>query len=190
MELRGFSRNRDETDWLKKHGLPDKAIYQAGRGAEDLDECLASFRGRPGQLVIARDLRAFGETKREVAATMARLEKVNIQVLDISHPEDTTIAEMMHRASVAISGYRFRNRKTARRRGREGGLCGGIAALESRARIPVDSLIRNIVRETDIDWQTKARVTGISKATLRRHYMPKPRPKKVAKKRRRKMWGR
>lgn len=171
-EVRGFARNKDEAAWLKKHGVPDKAVYQIGRGAEDLDECLVTFRGRPGKLIIAHDLRVFGQTKKIVADTMARLEKTRIRVVDISHPGDVTVAEMLHRALVAISGYRFRDKRTARRRGRDGGRGKGLAAEQARAGLAPDWLIRNIVAETAIAWAVKVRILGdkFSASTLRRHY--------------------
>lgn len=171
--VRGFAKCKDEVDWLKKNALTDKAIWLDGRGAENLEECIASFRSRPGQIVIARDLRAFGETKRDVAAAMAKLEKAKIEVVDLAHPDDTTVSEMLHRASVAISGYRLRDRRTARKRGREGGLANGVAAQESRSGIAPDWLVRNIVAEQSIAWKVKVRVLAgrFSEATLRRRYM-------------------
>lgn len=175
-ERRGFAKAKDEVDWLKKSGLTDKAIWLDGRGAENFDECLASFRGRPGQLIIAHDLRVFGESKRDVAAAMAKLEKAKIEVVDLAHPEDTTVAEKLHRASVAISGYRFRDRRTARKRGRDGGLANGAAAQEFRSGIAPDWLVRNIVAEQSIAWKIKVRVLdgNFSEATLRRRYMVAP----------------
>lgn len=169
---RAFCRNKEQATWLLKHGLPEKAIYQDGRGAENLDECIASFRGRPGKLVIAHDLRVFGDSKREVAATMARLEKAHIRVVDISHPGDVTVSEMLHRANQAIAGYRFRDRRMARKRGSEGGTAKGLAEERARAGIAPDWLIRNLVAEQEISWPIKIRVLGgkISQSTLRRKY--------------------
>lgn len=169
---RGFAKTKDDTAWLLKHGLPEKAIYQDGRGAENLDECVASFRGRAGKLVIARDLRAFGDTKKDISAAMARLEKAHIRVVDISNPADVTVAEMLHRANQAIAGYRFRDRRTARKRGGEGGRAKSAAEAQARAGIAPDWLIRNIVAESEIPWPAKIRVLGgkISQSTLRRRY--------------------
>lgn len=30
--VRGFARSKDQADWLRQHGLPDKSIYQDNRG--------------------------------------------------------------------------------------------------------------------------------------------------------------
>lgn len=170
-EVRGFSKDKGETAWLLKHGLPDKAIYQAGRGAENLDECIASYRGRVGKLLVAHDLRIFGETKKMVAEVMTRLETARIRVVDISHPHDTTIAEMMQRASVAIS-HSGLDKKTAKKRGRKGGLGKGVGALIAReSHVPTDFVDR-IMDCTEICWRLKLEILGpqFSASTLRRHY--------------------
>lgn len=172
MITRGFCRHRDYLAPLKGMGLVDKAIWLEGRGAETLEWCLASFRGRPGKLMIAPDLRVFGQAKRDIAAVMAQLERARIRVVDIIHPQDETIADMLQRAFVAISGSRFRDKRTARRRGRSGGIGRGLAAAGKRAEIAADFVIRNIVNDPDISWdQAVAIFDGkISEATLRRHY--------------------
>lgn len=171
-QVRGYCRNKEQAAWLKSHGLLEKAIYLQGRGAEDLDECLASFRGRVGKLVIATDLRAFGESKKDVAAAMARLERARIRVVDISHPGDTTIAEMVQRAQVAISGYRLRDRRAARRLGRAGGLGKGVGAQNLREGLVPTWLVDRIVDTREIRWALKAELLAphFSQATLRRHY--------------------
>ena len=170
--VRGYCRHRDNCAAIKAAGVDDKALYLEGRGAETLEQCIASFRGRPGRLLIAPDLRVFGAAKKDVAEVMARLERAHIRVEDIAHPEDGTIAEMMQRASVLISGTRFRDRRTARRRGREGGLAKGESLVQARAQIAPDWLLRNIVAEEALSWPAKLRLLDgrISEATLRRHY--------------------
>lgn len=169
---RAYARNKEQAQWLKSHGLPDKAIYLQGRGAEDLDECLASFRGRVGKLIIAHDLRVFGEAKKDVAAVMTRLEKARIRVVDVSHPGDTTIAEMVQRASIAISGTRFRDRRTAKRMGRAGGLGRGIGAQNLREGFAPTWLVNRIVDAREIRWPLKVELLAphFTQATLRRHY--------------------
>lgn len=178
---RGFSRSKEDTQWLHRHGLPDKRIYQAGRGAESLDECFASFRGRVGKLIIARDLRALGETKQSVAATMARLEKARIRVVDISHPADTTVAEMVQRASVAISGYRFLDKRRAKRIGRSGGLGKGVGAQNLRDGLAPKWLVDRIVDNREVPWSVKEELLAphFSASTLRRHYGSSPTVKRL-----------
>jgi hypothetical protein len=61
---RAFCRNKEHTAAFRAYGLPDKLTWVDGRGAEDLEACIASFRGRPGKLLIAPDLRVFGPASR------------------------------------------------------------------------------------------------------------------------------
>lgn len=184
---RAFCRNKEHLAAFRAYGLPDKLIWLDGRGAETLDRCLDSFRGRPGKLLIAPDARVFGKSSKAVEATMARLEKAKIRVVDIIHPQHETVSEMLGFARAKIASPRFRDRRTARRRGSTGGLARGEAARSARAQIDTDALIRNLVAEKDlIGWPVIIRVCGgqISAATLRRHYLPAPKRKK--KRRRRK----
>lgn len=71
---RGFCQNKEHLAALRAYGLPDKLMYLDGRGVENLDACIASFRDRPGTLLIAPDLRVFGKSSKAIEATMARLE--------------------------------------------------------------------------------------------------------------------
>jgi len=168
-ETRGFCQNRDQEAGIVAYGVPARAVFMADRGAESLEHCLSSFRGRPGTLILAQDLRAFGETRRAVADTMARLEKARIAVIDLTHREDVTIAQLLARANNAIAHNHFvGDRQKARRRGRKGGVARG----ESHAAQREDArkLLDRIVNCREIDWNLKARITGISKHTLRRRY--------------------
>ena len=167
--IRGFCHNSDQEDGIVAYGVPARAVYQRDRGAESLEHCLSSFRGRPGTLVLAQDLRAFGDTRREVAETMARLEKAKITVIDQTHREDVTVAQLMARANQAIACNHFvGDRQKARRRGRKGGIARGEAQAAKRE--DARKLLDRIVNCREIDWNLKARITGISKQTLRRHY--------------------
>jgi hypothetical protein len=171
---RAFCCNKAHVPAFKDYGLPDKLIYVDGRGAENLESCLESFRGRPGKLLIAPDLRVFGESRKAVSDTMARLEKARVRVVDIIHPQDDTISAMTHRAAVLISSPRFRDRRVARSRGREGGLARGEAAKSRRLQIDTDTLIRNLVANYKrLGWPLIIRILGrkISESTLRRHYL-------------------
>lgn len=84
-EIRGFCHNTDQEAGIVAYGLPARAVFVADRGAESLAHCLSSFRGRPGTLILAQDLRAFGDTRSAVAETMARLETAKIHVIDLTH---------------------------------------------------------------------------------------------------------
>lgn len=184
---RAFCRNIEHTAAFRAYGMPEKLIWVDGRGAEDLEHCLASFRGRPGRLLVAPDLRVFGASRKAVSATMARLEKAKIRVVDVIHPQDETIAQMLQRASVLIGRPRFRDRRVARSRGQQGGLAKGEKAKSDRARIDTDTLIRNVVAEYKaIGWERVLRICGgwISESTLRRHYLLRVMKRKKRKKRR------
>lgn len=174
MVERGFCQGRDMLAPLRAAGLPDQAIWLEGRGAEDLEGCIGSFRGRPGTLLVAPDLRVFGQSIKSVEVAMARLEKLKIRVVDIIHPQHETVAEMLGFARARIGGTRFRDRRTARRRGATGGLAKGEAARSARAQIDTDTLIRNLVAEYEaIGWPVIRRICGghLNESTLRRHYL-------------------
>jgi len=173
---RGFCTNKEHLPAMRAYGLPDKLTWVAGRGAESWEQCLASFRGRPGTLLVAPDLRVFGASKKAVAAAMAQMERARIRVVDIIHPQDETVAEMLHRAGALISGGRFPDRRTARRRGRTGGLARGAAAEQSRSVTAPDWLVRNIATDPALSWATRVRLLDgkFSESTLRRHYSGAP----------------
>jgi hypothetical protein len=179
---RAFCRNKEHIPAFRAYGLSDRLIWIDGRGAENVERCLATFRGRPGKLFIAPDVRVFGLDKKSIARTMARLERAKIRVVDIIHPQDETISEMTQRASVLISRPRFADRRTARRQGREGGLAKGEVARSKRAQIDTDTLIRNLVGEyRRLGWKAVIRICGgkLSESTLRRHFLFRRRaPKK------------
>lgn len=171
--VRGFGTNRDEKAVLLQYGLSERHVFTRGQGAEELEPCLATYRGRPGWLVLARDLRVFGGTKRLVAEQTDALEKARIRVLDITHPEDQTYAALVQRAHVLISGSRFAtDRRRARHQGRAGGFRKGVAAREYRDGLAQRWLIDRIVDHSDIPWALKVDLVHphISESTLRRHY--------------------
>jgi hypothetical protein len=170
--VRGFATSKEGRDILLEYGLPETAIFTRGCGVEDLDPCLSTFRGRPGWLILAQDLRAFGPTKRAVAGRADALERAGIRILDISHPEDTTYSALLQRAQKAISGARFQDRRRAKRQGRRGGQAKGLRAHETRDGIAPRWVIDRIVDDTRIPWEVKVDLLAphFSESTLRRHY--------------------
>lgn len=172
-EVRGFCRSKQQEDVLRAHGLPPRQIFMAGRGAEGLDHCLASFRDRGGVLVLAGDLRVLAGTKRQVAETMAVLEKLNIKVSDLTNPGDTTVAQQVQRAHVLISGSRFHgDRKRAKKMGQAGGRAGGKFAWDKRDSLAPRWLLDRIVDAKWMPWDRKVLLLAphFTEATLRRHY--------------------
>jgi hypothetical protein len=171
--IRAFARNKEQQAALRAHGVPARSIFMDGVPGETFDRCLATFRGRPGTLLIAHDLRVFGGTKRLIADTMARLELAGTRVADITHPEDATVAHLLQRANVLISGSRFSgDRPRARRQGRDGGFAKGHAERGRRSSVAPNWLVDRIVDEASIPWKLKAQILSphFSLSTLRRHY--------------------
>lgn len=176
-EVRGFCHTADQEAGIVAYGVPARAVFQADRGAETIENCLASFRGRPGTLVLAQDIRAFGDTRRDVADIMARLEKAKINVIDLTHREDVTVSQMLARAYQAIACNRFvGDRQRARRVGRKGGIVTGRAHADKREIFASKELVDRIVDCREIPWDLKAELLAphFSKATLRRQYGSNP----------------
>lgn len=172
-EHRGFCATKEQERDLIDYGLTARSIFMDGRGAETLDICLESFRDRPGTLIVAADIRLFGDTRREVAEIMARLERSKIRVIDISHAGDVTVSQLLARANTAIANNHFvGDRQKARRRGRKGGIGRGTAAAEKRDQTVPKEVVDRIVDCREIPWDIKAYVLGpgFTKATLRRRY--------------------
>ena len=170
--IRGYASTKEQEAVIRGHGLPAKAIWLDGRGAETFDRCLSSYRGRPGRLLIADDLRVFGSKRPIVATVMERLERARIQVMDLSNPYDTTISQMLARANRLIAGGRFPDRRRAGRMGRRGGIGKGRAAAAKRDAVADGWLVDNIVDDTDLSWAQRLRLLSphFSEATLRRWY--------------------
>ncbi|MBV9549817.1 MAG: hypothetical protein JO256_09120 [Alphaproteobacteria bacterium] len=169
---RGFCTDRQYLPALRTAGLTDKLIWLAGRGAETLDRCLSSFRGRPGRLYIAPDCRVFGDSRRDIAQVMAGLERAKIRVVDVIHPQHETISDLLTHAGNLIARGRFGRKRDARRRGARGGRVKAIAAEQRRAEIAADWFLRNLVQDSDIPWKALVRALDgkMSEATLRRNY--------------------
>ncbi len=169
---RGFATSKEQAQDLAKFGVSAACIYRAGSGAETLETCIDSFRGRPGRLIVAHDLRVFGSTKKQVAAVMTALEIGKIHVTDILHPEDVTVAQMVQRAQQAISSHNFKDRRAAKRQGARGGLGKGVSAAIIRDSHSPKWLIDRIVDCCDIPWSLKLELLQphFNQSTLRRHY--------------------
>lgn len=172
-ESRGFCRNKEQEADILAHGVPARAIFMADRGAETLEQCIASFRGRSGTLVISHDLRVFGGTKRLVADVMETLEKTGIKVTDLTHPQHTTVIQLVQHANIQISGARLSgDRPRARKQGRAGGRRKGELAWNRRDEMAPRWLLDRIVDHRDVPWSVKEQLLTphFTQATLRRHY--------------------
>lgn len=175
-QIRGFCTSHKAKGVLLQYGLAEKHVYMLGTGAEDLDACTKAFRGRPGSLVLAEDLRAFGPTKKEVSERADALEKADIRIVDILHPEDQSYSALVRRAHNAISNNHLRKTDLARRQGKRGGLGRGISAWNKRDEVAPKWLIDKIVNHGQIPWKVKLDLLApyFTKATLYRHYGLKP----------------
>lgn len=81
---RGFAQTKDQERALLSHGVDPKSIWLAGRGVESFERCFSTFRGRPGVLLVAHDLRVFGESRKAVAEVMTVLEGAGIGYARVS----------------------------------------------------------------------------------------------------------
>lgn len=166
-------------------GVPERDIWEHGVGAEDAEGCIASFRNRGGTLYIAADLRVLGENQDEIAKAVDKCERAGIRIVDLAHPELGTIAAQIKWAYARLAEYRrWRGDKNAARRtGSSGGKQRGANAAAARAeRIP-DDAVRKLIGLIGkcLTWRDVEDVTGISTATLRRHYLDKPKSRKARK---------
>lgn len=116
--------------------LPEKAIYEHGRGLESLDAILATVRDadREKEILIAADLRVFGDARKAILANIDRITDKGIVIRDVAHPEDTTLPKMLDRAfTAAASHQRWKGaKKAAEKAGRKGGLIHGEIAKARR----------------------------------------------------------
>lgn len=163
----GFTTNPEGEARLRKEGI--EQIWMRGRGAECLDEAIYAFRRRPGGLAITDDLRIFGHTQRDILAKASELHKLNIQIIDIERPTADP-HELVHRALRALHASQpIRNHRTARRRGRMGGL--GKAANEAvrRAALVSDDIAMRLCASR-LHWKEKAEILGMAISTIQRHY--------------------
>jgi hypothetical protein len=165
----GLCANGDEEARLQAAGV--KQIYRIGRGLESLHWALDWLRGRGGVLKVAADLRIFGATRADMMAALDDCERQGVMVIDIAHPDDTTLAQRIKRALIAISSARFiGDRRKARREGSKGGKAKGASAWMARNEIAPRWLIENMVRMFGAVKAAAALDNKISASTLRRQY--------------------
>lgn len=176
-QIRGFCTGLRAREAILNYGIAGKHIYQFGVGAEDFNACIHSFRGRAGCLVVSEGMLAFGRTKKLISECADTLEKADIRIVDLSHPEDQSYAAQVARAHNSISHNHFAgDRQKARRRGATGGKARGTAMWNKRDDIAPKWLIDRIVNHGLIPWRVKLQLLApyFTKATLYRHYGLKP----------------
>lgn len=167
---RGFCVDRAGEQRLIDADIAPRSIWMRGRGAETMDECLRSFRGRQGRLAVANDLTIFGQTRKDIMGVMKALFTGGISILDVVSGE-TNPHELEHQALKHLSSKNGAcDRRTARKRGARGGTAKGIASAERRNAIMREDIVRKLVGEIGV--KRLARIMGppFSASTLNRIY--------------------
>lgn len=169
---RGLAANLDERKILLAWGLKENEVYTQGQGAESIAECLWSFRGRPGQLVIVSDLRIFGDTKAIITMAMADLFARKIEVRRLMPDGEITNPHVLvKQAHAAIANNRFTVRGRAKREGAKGGAAKGFGEKARRDALCSPVIVRRLVAEFGI--RMASRLLGgapFSRNTLNRYY--------------------
>lgn len=164
----GFCVDRAGEQALQDAGVDH--IWMRGRHAESLDWAIDFFRGRPGVLNVANDLRCFGSTRKEIFAYTADLTRRGIKVVDIRDP-GANLSELEHKALIAKNASAgIANKRQARYRGSKGGTAKGVAAWRERNEVAPEWLLRNMVDELGAKATAALLENKISASSLGRHY--------------------
>lgn len=166
----GYCINSKGEDQLVADGIEPELIWMRGRGAEDLDYALRYFRGRPGTLAVADDLRVFGPTRKDICGTMARLHESKIVVEDV-RTGNRNPHELEHLALIALSSSAsMKNHRTARRRGSKGGNAKREAEAARRSAQIADDIALRLCASAKLTWLEKSEILGMTPSTIQRHY--------------------
>lgn len=170
----GFCTDKNQESQLRAAGV--ELVWMLGRGMEDLKWALSYLRGRAANLVIACDLRIFGETKKQILNALRDFELRGIKsVVDVSRPEDQTLAQRIKRAFDCIANARFMNDpRKAKRCGAKGGEAKGAAAWLLRNEVAPRWLIENMLGALGVVKTALLLENKISASTLRRKYVAQP----------------
>lgn len=157
---------------LREHGIDADLIWQKGRGVECLDYALRYFRGRPGVLAVAEDLRLFGDARKAIFDQVRELNTLGITVRDVVANDDDPLS-LVERALVAKSkSAGMKNHRTARRRGSKGGLAKKLAAEATRNAILAHDIVVRLCSHPKLTKRDCAEILGppFSLSTLIRNY--------------------
>lgn len=168
-------KNPAETQREKLSAAGIRRIYEHGQGAESLDAVLMAFRNQPGTIKIAADLRVFGHSQAAIAEAVSKCERAGIKIVDIAHPELTTIAAQLKHAFAQVAFMRRwdGDKAKARRTGANGGKAKAEHQAVKRAEKMPDDAVQRLIGKLGktLTWRDVADVTTFSTATLRRHYL-------------------
>jgi hypothetical protein len=168
---RGLAANLEERDILLERGLEEREVYTNGQGAESFEECLWSFRDRPGELWLVSDLRIFGNSRVAILAVTKDLHERGITLKRIMPVgEITNPSELIEQALKAISGNRFKYHMQAQRTGKKGGAAKGFHEKKRRDERVAEEIVRKMVIELGIRRTAKILGKPFTRQTLDRHY--------------------
>lgn len=166
----GFATNPAGEQRMKDWGI--ERTWMRGRDAETIEDAILDFRKRPGALAIDADLRIFGHTQREILAKASEVHKLDIRLVDIDRPT-ADAHELVQRALTALHSSRpIRNHRTARRRGRQGGLAKAAAAANERDRRIAPEIAERLCRHKKLAWADRLEILGegFTMSSIQRHY--------------------
>lgn len=168
---RAFAANLDEKALFLKMGYEENEIYTHGLGAENFEECLWSFRGRPGDLGLISDLRIFGNSRAAILAVMQDLYDRGITVRQYLPDSQITNPNILIENGIkAVSANRFAIRGRAKRVGKKGGASKGFHEKARRDARIAEDLVRALVIELGIRKTAKILGKPFSRGVLTRHY--------------------
>lgn len=166
--VRAFCTNQAEKQALLDYGFSERDVFDGGQ-FETLDALLETYRDRPGTLAIAADdMRLLGAKRADLFATLRRLEKLKIQIVDIA---GRSFSVMVEYTIQVISKARFMgDRRKARRCGSKGGIARGISAWNKRDEIAPRWLLCNMVAALGARKTAELVENKISESSFRRNY--------------------
>lgn len=150
-------------------------IWRRGDGVQSLDDALYEFRGRAGALAITDDLRIFGLSRREILAKVSEITRDRpghpaIKIVDIRQPEKDAYQLADQALGALHAAAPMRNHRTARRRGRQGGLAKAAMAELARGIRCAADIVQRLCDHPALTWDDCAAILGppFSKSTLQR----------------------
>lgn len=149
-----------------------KDMWTHGSGAETIHTLTNSFRRRepPHELYIGMDSRVFGESMKDIREAIGALDALDVEIIDLSHPEDDTILKLYARAQDALRWNG--DKRQQRSKGAKGGTAKGIAAQAKRDAIMARDAVVRLCAHPKLTWQDCSDILGplFSVPTLQRNY--------------------
>lgn len=166
-KIRGFCVDVEGEKALLAAGV--EVVWRRGNGDESLDWVIASFREEPGTLAITDSLLIFGESKKEILAVLSTLARNKIALVDIRRP-DLNVHDLEDEAYRALSASNgMKDKRTARKRGRLGGVAKREAARLRREASDPHGLAKKIWQRADIPLRIRTELlAGICSASTAR----------------------